>query len=185
MPRTKRSARQALLDSATTLLAQNPGASIIEIAEAAGVGRASLYRHFPTREALLRELSLEALKAMDEAVRHIYWNARSAEDALQMTIEAMIPLGDRFYFLTRVGEIVDDQVSIELKRQNDLMTELIKAAQKEGVLDASVSATWINGVFTSLIYTAWCAMTESNLKAPEATALVSRSLLRGLAPVLE
>ncbi|MBE9398941.1 TetR/AcrR family transcriptional regulator [Pontibacterium sp. N1Y112] len=183
MARTKTSARQTLLDSATVLLAENPGASFIEIAEAAGVGRASLYRHFPTRDDLVRELCLEALKTMDEAVSHIYWTAKSSAEALEMTINAMVPLGDRLYFLTRIGEVTDKQVTKEMTRQNKDMLQLIEGAQKEGVLDATVTPRWINGVFTGLICTAWDAMAQDQVSANEAASLVSRSLLKGLSPL--
>lgn len=183
MPRTKTSARQALLDTATVLLARNPGASFIEIAEAAGVGRASLYRHFPTREDLVRELCLEALNTLDDAVSHIYWKAKSAGDALEMTIQAMVPLGDRLYFLASIGEVTDKKVAAKLQRQDQDMIKLIKAAQKEGLLDADLSPEWVSGVFTGLICTAWDAMAKQQLDAPKAATLVSRSLLHGLSPL--
>ncbi|MEM7588506.1 MAG: TetR family transcriptional regulator, partial [Acidobacteriota bacterium] len=48
--RPRRSAREAVLDAAALLFTENPGASMAALAEAAGVGRATLYRYFPTRE---------------------------------------------------------------------------------------------------------------------------------------
>lgn len=182
MPRTKTSARQALLDAATTLLAENPGASFIEIAEAAGVGRASLYRHFPSREALLRELSLEAIRITDEAGDHIMKQATSASHALQMSIEAMVPLGDRFYFLTRLPDFYDPEVEKELQRQNQEMVSLIKAVQKEGAIDKKLPAQWAMEVFNGLIYAAWTSISQGDLKAEQASQLAYRTLLNGLSP---
>jgi AcrR family transcriptional regulator len=46
--------RAAVLEAAADLVAQRgTDVSMAELAEAAGVGRATLYRHFPTREALI------------------------------------------------------------------------------------------------------------------------------------
>ena len=39
----------ALLDAAAAVLAVDPSASLAEVAARAGLGRATLYRHFPTR----------------------------------------------------------------------------------------------------------------------------------------
>lgn len=180
MARTKTSARQSLLDAATILLAENPGASFIEIAEAAGVGRASLYRHFPTREDLIRELSLEAIRATDKASSHIMSDAASATDALRLSVEAMIPLGDRYYFLTRLPVMEDEEVNRHIKRQNSEMLMLIKAVQQEGSIDPKLPANWAVAVFNGLIYTAWQVMAEEGLSTEDAASLVFRTLLNGL-----
>ena len=183
MPRTKTSARRALLTAATTLLAENPGASFIEVAEAAGVGRATLYRHFPTREDLLRELSMEAIRATDEAGAHIMAEARSAADALRLTVEAMVPLGDRYYFLTRLPEFDDAKVNRHLRRQDAELLSLIQAAQQEGGLDPTLPAAWAVGVINGLIYTAWQAVSEDGISAKLAAELVVRTLMHGLSPL--
>ena len=55
---------EAILDVAANLLAGGgEPPSMAEIAAAAGVGRATLYRHFPTREQLLQALSTTARDA--------------------------------------------------------------------------------------------------------------------------
>ncbi|WP_158240424.1 TetR/AcrR family transcriptional regulator [Mycobacterium hubeiense] len=46
--------RRAILDAAARVLGQRSEAGMADIAEEAGVGRATLYRHFPTRESLIR-----------------------------------------------------------------------------------------------------------------------------------
>jgi AcrR family transcriptional regulator len=45
--------RAAILQAAHDLLMESPTASMNEIAKRAGVGTGTLYRHFPTREALI------------------------------------------------------------------------------------------------------------------------------------
>jgi TetR/AcrR family transcriptional regulator, mexCD-oprJ operon repressor len=45
--------RKVILDAAARVLGQRPDAGMADIAEDAGVGRATLYRHFPTRESLI------------------------------------------------------------------------------------------------------------------------------------
>jgi AcrR family transcriptional regulator len=45
--------RERLLDVARQALSADPKASLHAIAKAAGVGQGTLYRHFPTREALV------------------------------------------------------------------------------------------------------------------------------------
>src|SRR3981189_2908491 len=45
--------REAILQAAHDALAESPHASLNSIAKRAGVGPGTLYRHFPTREALV------------------------------------------------------------------------------------------------------------------------------------
>ncbi|MFD7334571.1 TetR/AcrR family transcriptional regulator [Streptomyces violascens] len=48
--------REAILQVAHDALAESPNASLNSIAKRAGVGPGTLYRHFPTREALILEV---------------------------------------------------------------------------------------------------------------------------------
>jgi AcrR family transcriptional regulator len=48
--------REAILQAAHDALAESPDASLNSIAKRAGVGPGTLYRHFPTREALILEV---------------------------------------------------------------------------------------------------------------------------------
>jgi AcrR family transcriptional regulator len=47
-----------ILDRAPSVLARHPKATVRELAGAAGVSRASFYRHFPSRDALLQALEV-------------------------------------------------------------------------------------------------------------------------------
>jgi AcrR family transcriptional regulator len=54
--------REALLSRAAELIAeQGPAVPLDEIARAAGVGNATLYRHFPDRNALLHVIAKQVI----------------------------------------------------------------------------------------------------------------------------
>ena len=60
--------RARLLDVAKAAFAdKGPGASLDEIARAAGVGIGTLYRHFPTRDALIEAVYLNETQQLAEA----------------------------------------------------------------------------------------------------------------------
>ena len=75
----RRTAREAILDAAVVALAESPDVPMAVIAESAGVGRATLYRHFPSRDDLIKELSLQAIRLTDEAVAPVFQNYTDAE----------------------------------------------------------------------------------------------------------
>src|SRR3954454_14505641 len=61
---------EAVIEAALELLGSNPDASMQEIAEASGLGRTTVYRHFPTRDELFSAL-------LDHAIDRSWNRARS------------------------------------------------------------------------------------------------------------
>ena len=175
--------QQALLDAAKVLLAENPGASFIEVAKSAGVGRATLYRHFPNREALLKALTLEAIQAMDQVSNKVMSKATSSTDALRLMIDALVPLGDHYYFLNRLPELDDEEINDNLRRQNNEMKTLILAIKQENKIADQCSTEWASSVFNSLMYSAWEELNRGELSAQEVSHLLFRTLMHGLSPL--
>ncbi|MEU1535667.1 TetR/AcrR family transcriptional regulator [Streptomyces fagopyri] len=60
--------REAILQVAHDALTESPDASLNSIAKRAGVGPGTLYRHFPTREALLLEVHQHSIDRLTHAV---------------------------------------------------------------------------------------------------------------------
>ncbi|WP_327174894.1 TetR/AcrR family transcriptional regulator [Streptomyces sp. NBC_01335] len=60
--------REAILRVAHDVLAETPDASLNSIAKRAGVGAGTLYRHFPTREALILEVHRQGIDRLADAV---------------------------------------------------------------------------------------------------------------------
>ncbi|EAO51527.1 Transcriptional regulator, TetR family [Bacillus thuringiensis serovar israelensis ATCC 35646] len=61
----------AILDSATILLVENPTASMNEIAEYAGIGIATLHRYVESREKLMLFLRHRAIQLVSDTVNQI------------------------------------------------------------------------------------------------------------------
>lgn len=82
--------RDRLVAAATAVIAeQGPAASLNEIAQQAGVGAGTLYRHFPTRESLLLEVFTSRIETL--CVRaHELAQIRPPGDALAAWLEAFL-----------------------------------------------------------------------------------------------
>jgi AcrR family transcriptional regulator len=66
----RRRTRRAMIEAATQLVHKGTSPSVTEVADAAGVSRATAYRYFPTQESLLAEVIVPDLEAAlaDEAL---------------------------------------------------------------------------------------------------------------------
>ncbi|WP_433296896.1 TetR/AcrR family transcriptional regulator [Pseudonocardia sp. CA-142604] len=78
----------AILDVAHDLLAESPTASMNEIAKRAGVGAGTLYRHFPTREALILAVYQHDVQKLVDAVDEMI-ATRAPDDAFVAWFETL------------------------------------------------------------------------------------------------
>ncbi|GAA4569235.1 TetR/AcrR family transcriptional regulator [Planotetraspora kaengkrachanensis] len=78
-----RANRERLLDVATRAFArEGPGASLKAIAKEAGVGIGTLYRHFPTREALIESAHASELARVCDSANELH-GTLPADEALR------------------------------------------------------------------------------------------------------
>ena len=92
----------AILDGAAQILAvQGEQASMNEVAEAAGVARATLYRYFPSREALLDELARAAASDLDARLGSARIDEVAPEEGIARAVRALVDVGDPFVLMAR------------------------------------------------------------------------------------
>jgi AcrR family transcriptional regulator len=60
---------QRVLDAARAVLTADPGASMADIAKRAGVGIGTLYRRYPSKEALVQHLCLDGMQRLQTVTR--------------------------------------------------------------------------------------------------------------------
>jgi len=92
----------AILDGAAQLFASGgEQASMNEVAEAAGVARATVYRYFPNREALLDELAQTAVRDVDMRLASARIDAVPPEEGVARAVRALVDVGNLFVVLAR------------------------------------------------------------------------------------
>ncbi len=152
-----------------------------EIAEGLGVSRATLYRFFPNRDALIREVALDSLRVIEEAVTQLPPTVLSCRQAFQQLIEALVPYGERYYFIMNEPRAMrDPTVKAAVERQYDAMYELVDAAKAAGEIDATLPTRWVGAMFDSVIWAAWWSVAEGNVAQKDVASLAMRSFWSGM-----
>jgi TetR/AcrR family transcriptional regulator, mexCD-oprJ operon repressor len=93
--------RSGILTAAANVLAARQGASMAEIAAAAGIARGTLYRHFPTRESLLRALETAANEQAGRRLAEANLDQVPVDEALARVVRALVAVGEDFIVLLR------------------------------------------------------------------------------------
>ena len=171
--------REAIIDAAIDLLARNPGASLSEVAARAGVGRASLHRHFPSRGDLVTAITRQCMDEIDAVTDAAVGDARTARERLARMLEAVIPLGDRYHFLA--VERFDD-ASLEARHEADVewLGILVDGLKEEGVMAPDVPRGWAVANIDAQVWLAWSQIAAGHLAPTDAAGLALRTLLQGL-----
>jgi len=180
-PRANRS-RQALLNAGIDAFLINPNASLTEVAAIAGVGRATLYRHFETREQLIQELARESLALTDKATEPLKAKKLKGREAIAAMLHAVMPLANRFHFLLSLWTIAEDdpEVSEIYHRQLAELAELVEQGKQAGEINTGLTTTWIVTMIDSLIYAGWYLVRSGEYNPGEAAQSAVHTLFSGI-----
>lgn len=142
---------RAILEAAERLLAEDPGASMEQIAEAAGLTRTTVHRRFANRQALTDALAVSAKLQLAEAIEagspdtapplialyRVTANVLRTKSAWRFTLGN--PLAD-----TSAAAAIWDEI-------NSRCLQLLTRAQREGLLDPAADLEWTRQVYYALM----------------------------------
>lgn len=133
--------RQAIIDAAIELVLEVGGEpSRDAVADRAGVGIATLYRHFPDQAQLLRAVAVEVLARAVQQGRAALEETTTGGEALRRYLHAAIDCG--LGALNIVHPLLDDHDWPEQRTAaRDMLDRLVEAAARDGAIDHEHTAT--------------------------------------------
>jgi TetR/AcrR family transcriptional repressor of mexCD-oprJ operon len=147
---------QAIRQAALEALASDPDASMAEIARRAGVVRATIYAHFPTRESLLDAVMEHATAQVAQAMREAEPERGEPQEALERVLLATWLQLSEFHSVLAIN--INRLSTKELHRRHLPVTAqlvpLVERGQAEGVFRSDVSAAWLIAVVRAIVHTA-------------------------------
>jgi AcrR family transcriptional regulator len=170
--------REAIMDAALRCLAENPSASMAEIALAAGVGRVTLYGHFSSREELVDavfertiaqadaqlaglDLTGDALAAMRRLVSSSWRIVAESQDLLAAAEEA---LGS-------------DRIRAHHHQPMRRVAALIKRGQTEGSFRSDQPIGWLTTCFHTVLHAGAAEVRAGRLKEQEAARVIPETVI--------
>lgn len=173
-------ARTAILRAAAAIYSVSPSASIERVAEAAGVSRATLFRHFADRDDLIRSAGRECLAELDGALGSADLRRGDARSRLLRLLDVLIGAGLQWRFAFAYGDILDDgslaKAAARLDRHVD---PVIAAALREGLFRKDVPEAWFREAFDALLFACWTVVERGRVARADAPALLLRTLVEG------
>jgi AcrR family transcriptional regulator len=141
--------RALIVDAAAGLFAaRGPEVSMEEIAQAAGLGVGTLYRHFPDRRALLEEIAAGALRTLLDVARDHAARPVSRWDALLACVRrgADLPLA-----LTKSlsdGAEAHPELGPLVRDLDAVLEDLAGGAQREGAVRDDITPRQVVGLLS-------------------------------------
>jgi TetR/AcrR family transcriptional repressor of mexCD-oprJ operon len=170
-----------ILDAAIDALASDPESSMAEIARRAGVVRATIYVHFPTRESLLEAVTERAIAEVTQAMAAADPHRGDPAEALHRVLTTAWHELGRFHALVAINT---RRPQAELRRLHRpvlaLIQPLIERGQLAGTFRPDVPAAWHLSMLLALIHAASAELQTNRLPAAEIESALVTTVLGAL-----
>jgi AcrR family transcriptional regulator len=169
---------EKILGAAVACLSRNAEASVSEIAQAAGVGRVTLYGHFPSRDALVEAALTRVLSEGDKVLETLDLTG-DAREALGVLIRSS------WLLIAQASAVLEAaQASLPPGRVQELhakpaqrVDDLIRRGQAEGVFRADLPADWLTSVLHHVMHGAAIDVAAGRLDRADAPRYISETIL--------
>lgn len=169
--------REAILTAAAECLSANPGASLAEIAQAAGVGRVTLYGHFASRSELLQALLHYSMERVESELATVNLDGTpwQAMDALVSTSWKLV------YHLNALRGVVERELpEHELHGSHGdpraRVEELLTRGRADGSFRADQSVAWQSACYFSILHGAASEIRDGRLSELEVQQILPQTL---------
>jgi AcrR family transcriptional regulator len=164
--------REAVLEAAIRLLAERPHASMRDVADASGLGRTTVYRHFSTREDLVRALFDRIVEESGERMQAAAAMGGDARTVLRQIASDLVALGERFRFLEHHRDLEDQLKQNPDGGRSEPYAAWFSQAQADGGLRGDVPVGWMIAMLRGMTVAAIDEMLAGRTDALDATRML-------------
>ncbi|MEU2243353.1 helix-turn-helix domain-containing protein [Streptomyces sp. NPDC018338] len=172
--------RTQVLHSAAALLSRKATATMDEVARAAGIGRATLHRHFAGRDALVRALEQLALQELEAAFDEAHLDEGTADEAVRRLVAGMEPMAPLLSFLVTENQLFEgDQQNDGWARLDARVSDLFRRGQEQGTFRIDLTPAWLTEALYGLIGSGAWAVQDGRVAAKDFQYMIVELLLGG------
>jgi TetR/AcrR family transcriptional regulator, mexCD-oprJ operon repressor len=148
---TQAAPRQPLRERVATAILEAAARVLNEVAAEAGIARATVYRYFPSRQALLDALAELAVNDAGARLASARIDQVPVEEGITRAVRALVDVGDYFVVLARERvkpdtEQFDRRLAAPLKR-------LMEQGQRSGAIRDDMPTSWLTESLVGLVVT--------------------------------
>ena len=172
-----------ILRTAETCLAGDPEATMTEIARAAGVGRVTLYGHFPSRADLVDAVFARVVRRADETLEAVDTGGEPGEALRRLAASSWRIVGcHRGVLAAAERELPAGRVRDHHDSLLDRMSLILSRGRETGAFRTDVPASWLATVCMTLMHAAATEVTAGQLTEQEADHAVTETIMGACRP---
>ena len=169
--------RAAIIEAAVTCLSADPRASMADIAQAAGVGRLTLYGHFSSRRELIDAIVEQTMREAEAQLAPLSMEGDPTQ-ALELLVTTSWQVLVRSHGVLTAAEQELGQDGIRHHHDQTMrrVGRLIQRGQAEGAFRSDLSAAWFTACFFALLHGASAEIRAGRMDEREAASAVSTTI---------
>lgn len=172
--------REQVLRSAAALLTRKSTATMDEVARAAGIGRATLHRHFAGREALVRALEELGIQEVGAALDAATLDEGTSEETLRRFVVAIEPSAGLLSFLVTENQLFEgDGQNDGWDRLDARVAAFFRRGQERGEIRIDLTPAWLTEALYGLISSAAWAVQAGRVASQDFAYMIVELLLGG------
>ncbi|MEV4478405.1 TetR/AcrR family transcriptional regulator [Micromonospora coxensis] len=142
---------RAILEAAEQVLAEDPGASMEQIAAAAGVARTTIHRRFANRQALIDALASSAARQLAQAVDDGRPDTAPPLVAMHRITANVLQVKSAWAFALGLQAAPDSEAALLHQDIARRCIAVLKRAQADKLIDEAADLDWVRRVYYALL----------------------------------